>query len=342
MYAPLGAAPGRSWLAREKAGEVTASPRTSPGSLPTSLVRSPDRPVRPAGGGRPGRARRRYRTALGRRAGAGGRGGDPPAAALPPRSLAAQRPGTRRCLVPARPPAGPPPRGAPDRRPAAVLERSGHGRRPAGGPYPWLTLRRRRRLPGPHPGRGCGGHLGRPARHHPRRLEALLSRWPDPVQGPGGGGRGAGAGRPWGRGPCGRLRRCRSQGRHPGPRGTRVLLATSKGFRIADELPHRPAVLLAEGERPGVRGRPESGRGGHQGPRRLPSEYPESQSSAGSSPAWDVVGRARHGTSMSTASMTRCCRAQGFAGHEESSHVQRRGIRVSDWARTPAVCRHPK
>jgi DNA processing protein len=87
----------------------------------------------------------------------------------------------------------------------------------------------------------------------PARLEALLARWPDPVRAleAVAAGRAAeavpGAGVSW------------PAAADPAPmaavlarRGTRVLLAADPGFPIADALPHRPAVLLVEGDRPDV------------------------------------------------------------------------------------------
>jgi DNA processing protein len=87
----------------------------------------------------------------------------------------------------------------------------------------------------------------------PGRLEALLSRWPDPIKAleAVAAGRGPeavpGAGLLW------------PASADPAPmaatlarRGTRILLSSGAGFPIADGLPHRPAVLLAEGDRPEV------------------------------------------------------------------------------------------
>ena len=91
----------------------------------------------------------------------------------------------------------------------------------------------------------------------PGRLHALLSRWPDPLEALAA----VAAGRAVEAVPEGRL--------HPLPaaragwlaatlvrRGTRVLLSSADGFPIADGVPDRPAVLLAEGDRPEVLGAP--------------------------------------------------------------------------------------
>ena len=71
---------------------------------------------------------------------------------------------------------------------------------------------------------------------NPGPLEAILGRWPDPVEAL----RAIGAEAPPGL--AGTLTR----------RGTRVLLASEGGFPITDDVPRRPPVLLVEGDRPGA------------------------------------------------------------------------------------------
>lgn len=107
--------------------------------------------------------------------------------------------------------------------------------------------------PGLDPDRVAAATLASLPEITPARLDALLSRWTDPVEAleavmAGRGGEAVdwpGPGALWMAGvdPA-RVAAALSR------RRTHVLLASDPGFPIPDEVPHRPVVLLAEGDRP--------------------------------------------------------------------------------------------